>query len=101
MFSACLCWAESDLSISLYGKKQKLYLSGSYGLAFIVNQKMNNSTCKLQKGDDRIPVPQLARFKSKRPNENVTKIWVKKDGFKSRIRGFMIRLKIVETLSLG
>ena len=96
MFNTCLCWALSGLGISLYGKRQKLYLSGSYRLAFIVNQKLKYRTYKLRKGDDRISVLQLAIFRSKKPIENEIEIWIKKDSCKLRIR-----LKIVEHWLLG
>ena len=54
-----------------------------YGLAFFVNQKLKNKIYKVEKGDDRVPmkgpndrVPilQLARSRSKKSIENETEI---------------------------
>lgn len=53
---------------------------------------MNNSTCKLQKGDDRIPVLQIARFRTKKANGNQSEIFIKKEGFKPESK-LKIRLK--------
>ena len=36
---------------------------------------------KVGKVDDRVPFLQLARSMSKKPNEDVTEIWMDKDGF--------------------
>lgn len=44
-----------------------------YGLAFIVNQKLKSKIYKLEKGDDRFPIMQLARSRSKKPNEKENK----------------------------
>ena len=46
-----------------------------YGLAFIVNQKMKSrfyKLWKLWKGDDKLPILQLARFRSKKLNVKET-----------------------------
>ena len=40
-----------------------------HGLAFIVNYKWKNKIYKQGKLDDRIPILQLARFRSKRKKE--------------------------------
>ena len=45
-----------------------------YGFAFIVNQKLKSKIYKLGKGDDKIPVPRLARSRSQKQNENETEI---------------------------
>ena len=57
-----------------------IYHSGSYGLAFIENQKWKNKVYKLGKVDDRIQILQPARSRNKRPKE--TEMLIKKDGFK-------------------
>ena len=44
------------------------------------------------KVDNKIPIPQLARSRSKKQNENNTEIQIEKNGFKTGIR-FKIRLK--------
>ena len=74
---------------NLYGKRQTkiVIISLVYWLAFIVNQKLKNKIYKLGKGDYRILILQLGRCRSKKPNENKTKIWwIEKDGFKPGIR---------------
>ena len=40
-----------------------------YGLAFIMNQKWKNTSCKQEKVDGRIAILQLARSTSKRQKE--------------------------------
>ena len=56
---------------------------------------IKNGKKKLKAGEiwDRIPVPQLARSRSKRQKE--IEMWIEKDGFKPRLR---LDWKIVETL---
>ena len=50
------------------------------GFTFIVNQKWKNKIYKLLKVDHRIPVLQLARFRSNKQKE--TGIWIEKNDCK-------------------
>ena len=67
-------------------------MSFLYGIAFIVNQKWKNKIDKLKKVDERIPILQLTRLRSKKQKE--TDIWIEKDDFKT---GSRLDWKIVET----
>ena len=59
---------------------------------WIVNWKLKSKIYKLGEGDGKIPIPHLARPRSKKINENGTKIWIEENGFKSGIR-LKIRLE--------
>ena len=51
-----------------------------------MNQKLKNKIYQLGKTDDRIPILQVARSRSKKLNENGNEIRIEKDGFKPGIR---------------
>ena len=76
---------QHTVSVSLYGKGH-IIISLWYRLAFIVNQKLKNKIYQLGKTDDRIPILQVARSRSKKLNENGNEIRIEKDGFKPGIR---------------
>ena len=68
------------------GKDNDLPLAVWYGLAFTVNQRFKNKIYKLEKDDERIPILQLARSRSK-----ITKR--KQNRFMNRERWLKVRLK--------
>ena len=67
-------------------------------LAFIVSQKLRNKIYKLEKDDYRIPILQLARFRSRKPNENKAEINESRNLVLNRELGSRLDWKIVETI---
>lgn len=64
--------------------KRKSVLGKTYWYNLLVwannhcESNMENQDLQAEKSDHRIPILQLARFKSKKQNEKETKIWIKK-----------------------
>ena len=68
-----------------------LWCGLAYWLAFVVNQNWKNKIYRLGKVDEKIPILQVTRSKSKRQAQ--TEIWMEKHGFKP---GSRLGWKIVE-----